>query len=131
MKKLSLMFVCFNPLVLSNSSQPLASTYRKHEKRKMRAYEQRVREIEHGLFTPLMSSTGGVGPAANVCYKRLASLLSAEWNLPYTCTLSWIRCILSFALLLNTVHQSYQMVIYSSKTSLPPHCLLRGRDHQS
>ena len=86
--------VCvFNPHAPSNSSQSLAATYQKHEKQKCRAYEQRVREIEHGSFTPLiMSATGGVGAAANVCYKRLASLLSVKWNMPCSCTLAWIRC---------------------------------------
>ena len=88
----------------SNSSQSLAATYRKHEKRKSRAYEQRVREIEHGSFTPLiMSATGGVGAAANVCYKRLASLLSVKWNMPYSCSLAWIRCKLSFSLLRSSI----------------------------
>ena len=97
--------VCvFNPHAPSNSSQSLAATYRKHEKRKCRAYEQRVREIEHGSFTPLiMSATGGVGAAANVCYKRLASLLSVKWNMPYSCSLAWIRCKLSFSLLRSSI----------------------------
>ena len=97
--------VCvFNPHAPSNSSQSLTATYRKHEKRKCRAYEQRVREIEHGSFTPLiMSATGGVGAAAKVCYKRLASLLSVKWNMPYSCTLAWIRCKLSFSLIRSSI----------------------------
>ena len=52
----------FNPHAPSNRQQCLASTYRKHERIKIRAYEQRVREVEHGSFTPLvMSLTGGCG----------------------------------------------------------------------
>ena len=58
----------FNPHAPSNS-QPLPACYRKHENLKKRAYEQRVREIEHGSFTPLiMSLTGGLGNAASVSY---------------------------------------------------------------
>ena len=110
---------------LVDSSQPLAPTYRKHEKWKIWAYEQRVWEIEHWSFTPLiMSSTGGIGSATNVCYKRLASLLSAEWNLPYTSNMDSMYTFICSAQILNTVHQSYLMVIYSSKASLPPHCVL-------
>ncbi len=60
--------------------------YRKHEKIKKRAYEQRVRDIEHGSFTP--SLTGGMGP---VCYKRLASMIALQQN--------HRRCSLNFALL--------------------------------
>ena len=68
----------FNPLAPSNR-QPLAACYRKHENIKKRAYEQRVREIEHGSFTPIvLSLTGGLGKAANLCYKRLASMIAAK-----------------------------------------------------
>ena len=81
--------VCvFNPHAPANSSQSLAATYRKHKKWKSCAYEQRVCEIEHGSFSVLiMSATGGVGAAVNVCY---TSLLSVKWNMPYSCTLAWI-----------------------------------------
>ena len=41
----------FNPLSPSNCRSSLASTYRQHESLKRRHYE-RVREIEHGSFTP-------------------------------------------------------------------------------
>ena len=41
-----------NPLAPSNS-QPLPTCYRRHEQEKRRRYDQRVREIEHGSFTPL------------------------------------------------------------------------------
>ena len=76
----------FNPLTPSNRQQNLASTYKKHERSKIRGYEQRVREIEHGSFTPLvMSVTGGVGKAASIFYKRLASMLADKWDHPYSC----------------------------------------------
>ena len=36
-------------------------------------YEERVREIEHGSFSPLVFSTaGGMGPIATTVYKRIA-----------------------------------------------------------
>ena len=80
----------FNPHAPSNR-QSLNPCYRKHENIKKRAYEQRIREVEHGTFTPLvMSLTGGLGNAATVCYKRLASLLCAKWNQPYSSTMAWI-----------------------------------------
>ena len=70
----------FNPLAKSNS-QPISTCYRKHENEKKRAYEQRVREIEHGSFTPLvLSLTGDMGKAATVCYKRLASMIAQNGN---------------------------------------------------
>ena len=45
----------FNLYAPSNS-QPLAACYRKHENSKKRAQEQRVREIDHGSFTPIVLS---------------------------------------------------------------------------
>jgi len=46
----------FNPHALSNRQQSLPQTYRKHEHAKICAYEERVREIEHSSFTPLVMS---------------------------------------------------------------------------
>ena len=90
----------FNPHAPSNRQQSLSATYKKHERIKIRAYEQRVREVEHGTLTPLvMSLSGGCGNAANVFYKGLASMLSEKWDQHYSNTLSWMRCKLSFALL--------------------------------
>ena len=93
----------FNPHAPSNG-QPLAACYRKHENSKKRAYKQRVREIEHGSFTPIvLSLAGGLGKAATTCYKRLASMIAEKQDLPYSTTISWIRCLLSFSLLQSAI----------------------------
>ena len=53
--------------------------YRKNELEKKRAYEEHVREIEHGSFSPLVfSAAGGMGTIATVVYKRLASPRNKE-----------------------------------------------------
>ena len=94
----------FNPHAPSNCQQSLAGTYRKHERAKIRAYEERVREVEHGSFTPLvMSLTGGCGNAASVVYKRLASMLAEKRDQPYSTTLASMRCKISFALLQSSI----------------------------
>ena len=50
----------FKPLAPSNSSSTLSSTFKKHEDIKQRAYGQRIREVEHASFTPVvMPATGG------------------------------------------------------------------------
>ena len=78
--------------------------YRKHEQAKKRAYSQRVREIEHSSFTPLvLSATGGFGSEAKVFYKRLASLLADKWDQPYSSTTCWLRCRLGFSLLRSAI----------------------------
>ena len=70
------------------------------EKIKKTAYKQRIREIEHSSFVPLIfSASGGMGFEASVFYKRLASLLAEKWGSSYSLTLPWLRCGLIFALL--------------------------------
>ena len=94
----------FNAFAESNQSTSLAATFRKHEGEKRRAYEERVREVERGSFTPLVfSSLGGMGKAATVMYRRLANLLSVKWNSPYSLIMGWLRCSLSFSLLRSSL----------------------------
>ena len=81
-----------------------SACYRKHENLKKCAYQQRIREIEHSSFSPLvLSSIGGLGPAATSTYKRLGNLLSIKWDQSYTSTMSWLRCHLSFSLLRSSI----------------------------
>eukprot|EP00117_Sycon_ciliatum_P034041 scpid102285/ scgid26069/ len=47
----------FNPFPPSNRSSSLARCYQRHEREKRRRYEQRVKEIEHGGFVPLVRSS--------------------------------------------------------------------------
>ncbi len=74
----------------------MSATYRKKKKRQ---YEQRVREIAHSSFCPLVFSlTGGLAPIATTFYKRLASQLSEKWKQPYGPTMRLLRCRISFSL---------------------------------
>ena len=94
----------FNPHAPSNKNMPLSACYKKHEREKKRAYEQRVREVEHSSLTPLVfAATGGLGNEATSFYKRLASLLSQKWEAPYSTTLRWLRCRLAFSLLRSSI----------------------------
>ena len=61
-------------------------------------------EIERGTFAPLVfSATGGMGPAARMVYKRLASLISEKTGQPNSITMGWIQCRLSFSLLRSAI----------------------------
>ena len=46
----------FNPFACAKSGSPRAAVYRRNERAKIRAYEQRVLEMEHGSFTFLVLS---------------------------------------------------------------------------
>ena len=87
----------FNPYVPSNQRSTLQASYRTHENIKKRAYDQRVKEVEHGTFSPLVFSC--MSRTATATYKRLAALIAEKRDEPYSTTMGWIRCRLSFSLL--------------------------------
>ena len=52
--------------------------------------EQRIREIEHGHFSPLVfTTTGGMGDAASQVYRRLGNLLTEKLELSYGEVITW------------------------------------------
>lgn len=94
----------FNPHASTYTGMSQASCYRRNEQQKKRKYDARIREIEHGCFTPLVFSTaGGMGPAATVVYKRLAALIAEKHNQTYSETIRWLRCRLNFSLLRSAI----------------------------
>ena len=94
----------FNTFAPSNCNTTLDRCYTKHEREKVHTYGQWVREVEHATFVPLvMSATGGLAKQATNFYKRLASLLADKWEQPYSTTLYWLRCSLSFSLLRSAI----------------------------
>ena len=94
----------FNQYAKSNQKFTLASFFCHHEKSKKRAYEQRIVEVEHGSFTPLVfSTTGGMGRLASIFYNQLALLLAEKRHQPYATTMGWLRCLVSFCLLRSSI----------------------------
>ena len=94
----------FNPHAQSYQNTSLSQCYRKNEQEKKRAYDQRVREIEHGSFSPLIfSTTGGMGTIATVVYKRLAAMIADKCEKPYSQIIQLIRCRLNFSLLRSAI----------------------------
>ena len=86
----------FNPYTPSHLGTTLAQRYRRNEQEKKRAYEEKVREVEHGSFSPIIFSTSvGMGPIATVVYKWIAPLIAEKRDQPYSRTLFWICCKLS------------------------------------
>ena len=60
--------------------------------------EKMIRNVEHGVFTPLvLSSNGGMGKEATTFFKRLADM---KRNHHYSMVMGWLRCRLFFAVLM-------------------------------
>ena len=94
----------FNPTTHNNCSHNLNHSLTAIDVEKRRHYEDRVLQVEHSSFTPLVFSTaGGFGPSATVVFKRLASLLATKENTHYCKIMSWIRCKTSFALIHSAI----------------------------
>ena len=94
----------FYPFASSYQGSRLTALYRQQENRKRGEYGQRVRDVEHGYFTPLVFTTGGgMAAEATVFFKRLASLLSEKRNETYSCVMGWLRCVVSFSLLRSSL----------------------------
>ena len=51
----------------------------------------------------VLSASGGLAKEATNFYKRLASLLADKWDQPYSQTMNWLRCRISFALLRSAI----------------------------
>ena len=69
-----------------------------------REYAQRVRDIKHGVFTPLvLSATGGMGHEATTFYKRLAYGITLKEDKPYSSVIGWIGCRLWFSILCSAI----------------------------
>ena len=103
----------FYPNSSTNRSTDTSSAYRRHEQAKKWEYGQHVREVEHGVFTPLvLSTTGGMGREATTFYKRLADMISQKRQHPYPTVMGWLRCRLSFVSLRSSI-----MCIRGSRSS--------------
>src|SRR6185312_14026095 len=66
----------------------------------MREYKERIREVEHADFNPLVFTTvGAMGPQSQVVMKRIAEKLSDKKGIAVSVVTGWLRVRLSFALL--------------------------------
>ena len=94
----------FNPMAQSNRDQDLLAAHRRNEQDKKREYDERIREVEQGTFTPLVfTSSGGMAPQAITFYAHLAQQLSEKKKQPKSSVVGWMRCRLSFSLLRSAI----------------------------
>ena len=94
----------FNPFAPTHLNQKLEKCFSNNEKEKKRAYGQRVIEVEHGSFTPLVfSSYGGQGRETDRFLSVLAEKLSKKKDISYGETVAWLRTKMSFCLLRSAI----------------------------
>ena len=98
----------FNPHASSNRNSQLSSSYRRHKTQRNNLTSSEFGRLNMRLLlsssSPLiLSASGGMAREATILYKKLASLLSMKREQPYSSTMTWLRCLLSFSLLRSAI----------------------------
>ena len=90
----------FNPNARRHAKQELLKTYQLSQKEKKRLYNERIMQVEHGTFTPLvMSATGGMERESSKFYSGLSELISEKRETSYSIVETWIGRKIIFALI--------------------------------
>ena len=93
-----------SPFARSNVHLSPAQLFKNAERQKIREYGERIRNVDHGDFNPLVfTCAGGMAPKSHLVLKRLAEKLSERQNIQLSVVSGWLRCRLSFALLRTTL----------------------------
>ncbi len=93
----------FNPLAQCYSKMTLEASHKSNEGIKKRGYGERVLNVEHGSFTPLVfSCLGGMSRECAHFYNHLADKYGEKHNLSISKARTWVRTKLSFCLLRAT-----------------------------
>jgi hypothetical protein len=86
-----------NPECLSQRDKTVRTILKNHEAEKKRQYNQRIMQIEHGTFTPLVFTTTGVmAPECLMFHKALAHKISEKKGERYDDIMRFMRVRLSF-----------------------------------
>eukprot|EP00794_Sanderia_malayensis_P011719 gene11719-12940_t len=88
----------------SNRNQSTERISHQHELEKERSYMERITQVEHGAFTPLvMGTNGGMGFECRNFLSILAKKLALKQNESYSSAITWIRTKLSFKILHSVI----------------------------
>ena len=84
----------------TNQEKPTAAIFKEQESEKKRKYQQRVREVKMGSFTPLIFGTnGGMGEECKMFTKHLAEKLAEKDVEGYPFVISCLRTRVSYEIL--------------------------------
>ena len=95
----------FNPFAKSNlENRNLDAVFRSSEKKKKQLYNDRIIQIEHGSFTPVvMSALGGFGVETSVFISKLIEKLAEKRGDEPSVVANYIRTKISFELVRSQV----------------------------
>lgn len=94
----------FHPFARSHVNRDLQAVFVTNEKEKKRAYNQRVIEVEHGSFTPLVfSSLGGCGREAETFLGKLSEKIATKRDIEKGRVLHWLRHKVSLSIMRSAI----------------------------
>ena len=89
----------FNPLAGRYANVSMQKAFEMNENDKKDDYNDRVLQVEHGSFTPLVFClNGGKGRECRTFYQRLCQMLAEKRSLNYNFVMNWMNRKISFAL---------------------------------
>ena len=90
----------FNPLAICHLHHSLPAVHKKNENEKKREYNQRILQVEHGSFTPLMFSCfGGMSRGCSRFFSHTAERFTNRRKELKSKISAWIKARLNFALI--------------------------------
>ena len=94
----------FNPFAKTHLKKNLDTAFVTNEDQKKAKYNQRVIDIEHGSFTPLiMTAYGGVSRETEKFMSRLITKIAEKKDVPVSTIANYVRTKLSFILVRSQV----------------------------
>ena len=94
----------FNPFAPTHLHSTIAKCFEINEREKKRKYNQRIIQLEHGTFSPLVFTPyGGTSRETEHVIKTLCAKLALKRKLPYSIVTNWFRSKLSFVLLRSAI----------------------------
>ena len=94
----------FDPNAQRHHNTELRKCYQKNEIEKKRKYSERILEVEHASFTPLVFSThGGMGRECKAFFRRLSEMVAEKRGIEVSVATTFIRTRISFSLLRSTL----------------------------
>ena len=90
----------FNPNASRYGKTEISKCYEMNEKEKKKNYNERILQVEHGSFTPVvMTANGGFARESAKFYARLAGLIASKRNTQYSVVSAWIKRKVVFSLM--------------------------------
>ena len=94
----------YNPMAKTYANSSIVESHRQNENDKKRQYNDRILQIEHGSFTPLVfSCLGGMSKECSMFYKRLSEQIAEKRKCDLASTYSFIKAKLNFSLIRTAV----------------------------